>query len=486
MNNRTGILVLLSATMATFLAACSGGGGGDGGGGDGGGIDTNPGGIDRGGITIAQGPISGFGSVIVGGVHYSTSGATITVDDQPGVESDLRVGQVIRLEGRLDASGTTGVATRITYNGDVEGPIQSIDLAADSLVVLGQSIKVGPATSFDDGISPRSIDGLAAGDYIEVSGLVAASGMIEATRIERRSASAAVELKGAASAVDTVARRLRINAQQVDYSGALLSNFPSGQPSDGDLLEAHGSLDGTGVLVATRLERRSASLDGSASDSAELEGLVTRFVSTTDFDIAGQRVTTTTSTVYEGGTAASLAPDANVEVEGTFDASARVVARRIEIRRQSDLEFAGRVDAVDAAAGMLTVLGNALRVTSLTRFEDHSQADLERFGLSDLRVGDYVEVRAYRDAAGLVATLLERDDVESSVEVRGPATSVAQPGLVVGGVEVTTDANTEYRDNGGGSITAAAFFAAAPGREVKVRGTLVGNVVLAERAELED
>jgi hypothetical protein len=122
MNNRTGILVLLSATLATFLAACSGGGGGDGDG-----IDTNPGGIDRGGITIAQGPISGFGSVIVGGVHYSTSGATITIDDQPGVESDLRVGQVVRLEGRLDASGTTGVATRITYNGDVEGPIQSIE-----------------------------------------------------------------------------------------------------------------------------------------------------------------------------------------------------------------------------------------------------------------------------------------------------------------------------------------------------------------------
>jgi hypothetical protein len=36
------------------------------------------------------------------------------------------------------------------------------------------------------------------------------------------------------------------------------------------------------------------------------------------------------------------------------------------------------------------------------------------------------------------------------------------------------------------SITAAAFFATASGREVKVRGALVGNVVLADRAELED
>lgn len=481
MNDRTGIRALLSALLATIVAACGGDGGG--GGSD---IDTNPGGIDRGGKTIAQGPISGFGSVIVNGVHYSTSGATITIDDQPGVESDLRVGQVVRLEGRLDASGTTGVATRITYNDDVEGPIQSINLATDSLVVLGQSIEVGPATSFDDGISPRSIDGLAVGDYIEVSGLAAASGTIEATRIERRSASAVVEVKGTASGVDTVAHRLRINEQQVDYSGAQLSNFPSGQPANGDLVEAHGSLDGGSVLIATRLERRSASLAGTTSDSAELEGLVTRFVSATDFDIAGQRVTTTTSTVYEGGTTASLALDANVEVEGTFDTEGRVVARRLEIRRQSDLEFAGQLEAVNPAAGTLAVLGNTVRVTSSTRFEDHSQADLERFGLSDLRVGDYVEVRAYRDAAGLVATLLERDDVDSSVEVRGPATSVAQPTLVVGGVEVTTDANTEFRDNGGGSITAAAFFAAAPGREVKARGTLIGNVLLAERAELED
>jgi hypothetical protein len=56
----------------------------------------------------------------------------------------------------------------------------------------------------------------------------------------------------------------------------------------------------------------------------------------------------------------------------------------------------------------------------------------------------------------------------------------------VGGVSVTTDTQTEFRNNDGGSITAAAFFAAAPGREVKVRGTMVGNVVLAERAELED
>ena len=468
----------LPALLALSLLGCGGGGGGDG--------NNQVSGIDRGGIAFAQGPINGFGSVIVNGVRYSTAGATITIDDQPGVESDLRVGQVVRVEGRLDAGGTTGTATRISYDDDVEGPIQSIEAGADTLVVLGQTVKVGPSTSFDDRISTRSLAGLAVGDRIEVSGLVNAAGVIEATRIELKAASSAVELKGTATAVDTVARRLRINGQQVDYSTAQLSNFPSGQPANGDLVEVEGSVNGSGVLVATRIERRSASLAGTTDDSAEIEGLVTRFVSAADFDVSGQRITTTAGTVYEGGTAANLALDANVEVEGGFDATGRVVARKVQFRQESDVELAGPVEAVNPSAGTLVVLGATVRTTPLTRYEDQSSADVERFSLADLRVGDYVEVRAYRDASGLVATLLERDDLESGVELQGPATSVAAPNLVVGGVSVTTDSRTEFRNNDGGSITAAAFFAAAPGREVKVRGALVGNVVLAERAELED
>ena len=129
-------------------------------------------GIDRGGVTISQGPINGFGSVIVNGVRYSTTGATITIDDRPGTESDLRAGQVVRVEGTVDATGTAGTARSISFNDDVEGPVQSIDPAAARLVVLGQTVQVGRATSFDDSISPRSLAGLAVGDRIEVSGLV--------------------------------------------------------------------------------------------------------------------------------------------------------------------------------------------------------------------------------------------------------------------------------------------------------------------------
>ncbi len=63
---------------------------------------------------------------------------------------------------------------------------------------------------------------------------------------------------------------------------------------------------------------------------------------------------------------------------------------------------------------------------------------------------------------------------------------MAAPNFTVGSVAVTTDGNTEFRDINGVTTSAAAFFLAAPGRTVKVRGSLVGNVVLATRAELED
>lgn len=466
--------------IAAAVAACGGGGGGSGDGG------SDPGGgIDRGGITIALGPINGFGSVIVNGVRYSTGGASITVDGQPATESDLRVGQVVRVEGRLDAGGSTGTATRISYDDNVEGPVESLDLIGQRLVVLGQSVQVSRSTSFDDGIVPRSLEGLATGDRIEVSGLFRADGVIDATRIERRNSAGEFELKGLASAVDAAARRLTVNSLVVDWSGAQLEGFASGQPANGDFIEIKGTLLASGLLQASRLQKEDAGIGGSDGDDGDLEGLVTRFVSAADFDVAGQRVATTATTRFEGGTVANLALNARVEVEGRIDGSGRIVATEVKFRLESTVEISGRVDSVSVAEGRFSMLGRTVRTTALTRFEDHSSADLERFGLANLGVGDYVELRAYEDGAELVATLLERDDPEADIELTGIAADVAAPNLSVGGVAVTTDAGTEYR-NRDGTITAAEFFALAPGREVKIRGTLVGNTVLAERAELED
>ncbi len=462
--------------VAILVAACGGGG-------SSGGMTA---GIDGGGRVTATGTITGFGSVHVNGVHYVTTGATITLDDNPGAESDLRVGQVVRIEGRIDQGGVNGTATRIIFDDEVEGPVQSIDRVNSRLVVLGRTVQVSTQTSFDDSISPRSLEGVAVGDRIEVSGRVATTGVVDATRIERKAAQSSVEVKGTVGSLDTNARSFALSQLTVSYASAQLNGFASGQPVNGDRVEAFGSVDANGVLVATRVERESGGAAGNADEQADYEGLVTSFVSATDFAVAGQRVTTTASTTYEGGTASSLALDVPVEVEGRFNASGVIVATKVQFRRGSDTEFSGRVDSVNAAGNSLVVFGITVRVNSLTRFEDHSGADVQRFSLANIAVGDYVEVDAYNDGSGLVATKLERDDDQGEVQLEGVAQNVAAPNFTVGGVAVTTDGNTEFRDTNGVTVNAAAFFQAAPGRQVKARGTLVGNVVLATRAELED
>ena len=462
--------------VAILVAACGGGG-------SSGGMTA---GIDGGGRVTATGTITGFGSVHVNGVHYVTTGATITLDDNPGAESDLRVGQVVRIEGRIDQGGVNGTATRIIFDDEVEGPVQSIDRVNSRLVVLGRTVQVSTQTSFDDSISPRSLEGVAVGDRIEVSGRVATTGVVDATRIERKAAQSSVEVKGTVGSLDTNARSFALSQLTVSYASAQLNGFASGQPVNGDRVEAFGSVDGNGVLVASRVERESGGAAGNADEQADYEGLVTSFVSATDFAVAGQRVTTTASTTYEGGTASSLALDVPVEVEGRFNASGVIVATKVQFRRGSDTEFSGRVDSVNAAGNSLVVFGITVRVNSLTRFEDHSGADVQRFSLANIAVGDYVEVDAYNDGSGLVATKLERDDDQGEVQLEGVAQNVAAPNFTVGGVAVTTDGSTEFRDTNGVTINAAAFFQAAPGRKVKARGTLVGNAVLATRAELED
>ena len=209
--------------VATLVAACGGGGGGS--------SDGVIAGIDRGGIVTATGSITGFGSVHVNGVHYVTTGATITLDDNPGAESDLRVGQVVRIEGRIDQDGVNGTATRVIFDDEVEGPVQSIDRVNSRLVVLGRTVQVSAQTSFDDSISPRSLAGVAVGDRIEVSGRVATTGVVEATRVERKAAQSSVEVKGTISALDTNAHSFALSQLTVSYASAQLSGFASGQPA---------------------------------------------------------------------------------------------------------------------------------------------------------------------------------------------------------------------------------------------------------------
>ena len=432
----------------------------------------------------SQGTITGFGSVIVNGVRFDTSGATITIDGAVGTEADLAVGQIVVVRGTLDPDGTSGTASTVDFDDAVEGPIESIDLGNDSMVVLGQTVFVTADTSFEDDIDPAGLDGLNVGDIVEVSGYLDANGDIAATHIELEDPGDEFEVTGFAQNVDTAVMTLEIGALVLDYSGAMLDDFPNGMPEDGQLVEAKGTaLGGNGELLATELEFKGNDVDFDDGDDVEIEGLITRFVSATDFDVNGIPVTTNASTEYERGSAADLALNVRVEVEGEANSSGVIVADEIEFEQEGELRIAGLVE--DVQGDRLTVLGIEVLVDAQTEFDDQSDQDVQNFDLSDVNVGDYVEIRGFEDMGAFNATRLERDDDPGEVELRGFVDAVNDPEFTILGVTIQTNSSTDFEDDDV-QIGAGEFFGQALGRLVEAQGQLQGAVIVADEVELED
>ena len=132
---------------------------------------------------LSTGVITGFGSVYLNGERYDTNDAAVTMDDQAADMSQLRVGQYIELKGHEHGAGDLD-AEVIRYHNVLEGPISSIDAGAGSFVAMGQTVLVTLDTVFGDDITPASVEGLAVGDVVEVSGVVPQDGVIDATRID--------------------------------------------------------------------------------------------------------------------------------------------------------------------------------------------------------------------------------------------------------------------------------------------------------------
>jgi uncharacterized protein DUF5666 len=469
---------LFVVAAALGLAACSGGGGGSS-------SDNAPQAAAQSVPVISSGVVTGFGSVFVNGVRFETSSAAFTINGKPGTQADLRVGDVVKIHGHRDGSGNC-TADRIDFDDLVKGPVTSADAAAGMLVVLGQTVLVDADTSFDDNIPGASLAGLAAGDIVEVSGMRRADGDIQATRVEAKPAGTVFEVTGVASAVDTAVHKLNVTALVVDYSAATVQNFPTGQPRNGDLIEARGnSVNAGGELVASTIElKRDDDDDRDAGMEVEIEGLVTRFVSVSDFDVAGKPVTTTSTTRFENGTAADLALNVKVEAEGQVNASGVLVATKVQFKRQASARIEARVDSVDRAANKLVVLGIDVTVNANTRVEDNSDQRVTNFNLSNVTAGDFVEVRGAElpaDSNDVVASRLERRRAENEVRLRGIVDTATSPSFTILGVTIQTTAGTEFEDT-----TADDFFADAVGRIAEVKGTVSGGVFTAREVEFEN
>lgn len=383
----------LALCLSLLLAACGGGGG------DLAGVGT--GGTGTVASTVSVGEISGFGSVIVTGIRYDDSTATIT--DEDGVSrtrSDLKLGMVTAISGTADFTAGTGVATGIRYGSEVVGPVDTVDAAGSRLSVLGVPVNVKSTTVFADGLA--GLAALHAGDRVEIYGFYnAANGAFTATRIEPRPTATRFKLRGPVSALDATGQRFTLAGLRIDYAAVP----PAARPTlaNGVIVRVSAaSLPSGGLWQVDSLGSAARAI--LADGEAKIQGDISALLGGGRFVVDGVTIDASTATV-----SGVLAVGKRVEAEGTVS-SGVLFAKEVELENEDE--------SSDEAFEITALIDSFNPLTLQFRLRDQL-VDASRPGViyengtaANLANGRRIEMKGYFDAASgaVIARLIHFED----------------------------------------------------------------------------
>jgi len=351
---------------------------------------------------FAVGRISGFGSIVINGVHYDET--TAAVADEDGVahsSSELKLGMVAEVQasnyGQAN-SVTTATAQSITITGLMRGPVDSV--GTDSLVVLGQTVMVTATTVFDDALV-GGLTAIKAGDVVKIYGtLDTATDTYTATRIEPQTGAKLYGLRGLVTAYDPIAKTLNIGSALIDVSGVTV---PTGLKV-GDLVRVRlQTTQVNGAWVATSV--KSGLVHPHDNDHSEVEGTISDFTSSSSFSVDGLPVDASNAT-FPNGTA-DLAKGVRVEVEGAV-VNGVLVATTVKIKtdtqeKSDGFEVDGKISSLDPTTSTFVVRGVTVSYAGSVNFVGGTA--------TDLAVNSRVEVRGSLAADGMTlnATTIKFD-----------------------------------------------------------------------------
>ena len=381
--------MILIPFLCLLLTACGGGGGGA----------VAGGGIDGTGI-MSAGVVTAFGSIEVNGTEFDTTNALVIVNGEVKgrgdefVAANLRVGQVVSVEGRILRDGRI-VADRVIYSANVVGPVTSvsaIEIDPDTneskrtITVLGQTVVVNFITIFKD----TSFNDIAEDDVVEVSGYRDFDGSIRATFIEKTGTfvgGSIVEVTGIVKNLNEFLETFEINGLVVNYS-RIANDLPEGLLTENAFVEVLGTLDTPGGVMNADEIKPGDELDGEDGNEFEIMGFVTEIISAGDiikFKVGNQEVHANSDpdiVEYIDGEPGDIAEGKKLEAEGVFEGGI-LFAEEIEFWEPDQIEVEGIVDAVDFVDGFpeftFEERENQLFVTSEeigTEFEDIEKEDI--------------------------------------------------------------------------------------------------------------
>jgi hypothetical protein len=357
------------AALAT-LAACGGGGSSDSG-------------TGTGTTTVAaytSGAITGFGSIIVNGVRFDDTTASVLDEDGHHVTTaSLALGATVEIESAaVDHSTAKAKATKIRLGGEMVGPVSAIDTTASQFTLLGQTVEVNSTTVYDSSLS-GGLSAITTGAVLAVHAqLDATRAVYVATRVEARSAATEYRLSGTVSALNTTTQQFQLGGALISY--ASLSPQPTGL-ADGLSVRVKLQLaQVSGAWVATELKGAGLSLPDSATE-AEVHGRISAWTSATQFSVNGVTVDASSATFPQGQTGVVLG--ARVEVAGTV-VSGVLVATTVKVETETESthdhatahELHGTLSALDTTAKTFVLRGLTVSYASVTTWDGLTEASL--------------------------------------------------------------------------------------------------------------
>ncbi len=469
--------VIISQLLIFIVAMVSCGGG------SGGGTVAGIGGTG----SRVTGPIDGFGSIFVNGIEFELDTATITVDSANATESQLSLGMVVTVFGTVDDSGLTGVAESVEFDDDVQGPISSISNNADgtvkTLLVFGLPVVADQASTIFDGVT---FDTLAINDVVEVSGFMDANFSLQATRIEKKEdfleGVSEIEIKGSVSGLSGT--QFNLGTLTIDFSAADLSDIEGGNLSNGMSVEVKGTLSAT-VITASIIEQEDG-LFGEDEERVSFEGIISEFLSVSNFKLSGQPVNAANAQLQPA--TLQLKNGIQVQVEGSV-VNGVLVADEVE-SRSSEITLVAPVLSLDVSGSSGTVTlafaaGNvSFSVNNQTELRDETDS-FDPLSLSNIRAGDYLEVKALTDNGQLMA--LEVRLQEASAEMlEGQVDSfISSSEITVLGLSYSTS-GASFEDSNDMPITGSDFYMSLQnGNLVKIKDDEPADGI-ADDVEYED
>ncbi len=384
------------AALACALLACGGGGTS---------VAALPGTGGTGATAItSEGPVAGFGSVIVNGIRFDDVGAEIKIDGVSGTADALRLGMVANVSGSK-SSATIATNSSVLAVGKADSiEVWSIAQGTVTGLVLPHTFTVAGMTMVTDAGSV--LDGAMATANLSTDSIVKVWGQPITADFKQWSVT---RLEVLATATETISTGIvSFQGPTATLNGWVLTGT-TGTLKGGQEIRATGKLTLSatgGTLTASKV---TVLTDTGAMPLnmgyAELEGVVTSVISTST------STSTSTSKVTRlsmGNNVidiqfASLSPrnavikqGTRIEVEGSWSAGL-LIATKVEVKTEQqsqEVEIEAVIEQFTSLADFV-VRGQRCDASRLTRVENGRLTDLKRgtkVSLQGRKSGDVVLV----------------------------------------------------------------------------------------------